>query len=449
MKRMYWLIGTLLVLALLLPACAPTAAPPPAAQGQPTAAPATAAPSQPTAAPAAGKVTVTYWFPVDLGGGLAKVMDSMVAKFNGAHPNIEVKAVYTGNYDATLQKIQAGQLAGNLPDVAVVVNEHTQTLAPLGILEPLDSFVQADGGKKFTDQYFPALLLNSYLNGKMYSLPFQRSVPVLYYNKDLFDQAGISKPPETWDEMEQDAIKLTQKQGGQVSRWGIEVPLEAYNWIYYAFVYEAGGKIISDDLKTLYLDQPPAIEAMNYWYKLVNTDHVTAAYTPWAQASQDFAAQKTAMVIYSSGSQAFFRDSAKFKWSLVKIPQDKQYGVAPGGGNILMFKKDAATEKAAWEFMKWMTSPEETAFWSMNSGYIAVQPAAWDLPVMKDYAKKYPEVLVTVDQLKNAYYEPGAPNYTKVRDLLHDTTQDILSGKISVTDGLKKVTQEGNKLLSQ
>ncbi len=398
---------------------------------------------------AAGPIQLTYWFPVDLGGGLATVMQTLVTEFNQTHPGIHVTAVYTWNYDATLQKIQAAQLAGSLPDVAVVVHDHTQVLAPTGILEDLDGFIAKAGGKAYLDRFFPAFLLNSYYKGKIYSLPYQRSVPVLYYNKDALREAGIAHPPTTWSELIADAQKLTVRQGNEVTRWGVEFPLEAYNWIYYALVYEAGGQIISPDLKHLYLDQPAAIRAMQFWWDLVNTYKVMPPYTPWTQGSQDFVAQKTAMVVYSSGSQAFFRQSAKFSWSLTRIPKDKRYGVATGGGSLVLFKKPHDQEEAAWTFASWMVEPRQTAYWSIHSGYIAVMKEAWDLPEMKALVKEHPEVLITVQQLKDAYFEPSAPNFTQIRDMLHDAIQDILANKVPLRQALAEVNAKGNAILAK
>jgi sn-glycerol 3-phosphate transport system substrate-binding protein len=404
--------------------------------------------SSPGPLPAAQPTAITYWFPVDLGGGLANVMDTLVQEFNAGHPDIKVTASYTGNYDLTLQKIQAAALAGNLPDVAVVVNDHTQVLAPTGVLESLDPFVAKAGGKSYLNRFFPSLLLNSYSGGKLYSLPFQRSVPVLYYNKAAFAKAGIAHPPTTWGEFVTDAQKLTVRNGNEVTRWGAEFPLEAYNWIYYALVYQAGGEVISRDLRRLDLDRPAAIAAMQYWWDLVNKYKVMPSFTPWTQGSQDFAGEKTAMLVYSSGAQGFFRQAAKFEWGLVRMPKDKRYGVAPGGGNLVMFKKPPAEEQAAWTFIAWMMEPAQTAYWSAHSGYIAVSKAAWKTPTMEDVVKKYPDVLETVKQLDDAYYEPSAPNFTPIRDALHDATQDILANKISVRDGLSSVVAKGNGILA-
>jgi len=397
---------------------------------------------------AAEPVQVTFWYPVDLGGGLANVMQALVDQFNAGHSDVHVTASYTGNYDLTFQKIQAAALAGTLPDVAVIVNDHTQVLAPAGALESLDAFARKAGGNTYLARFFPSLLLNSYSGGKLYSLPFQRSVPVLYYNKDAFAKAGIAEPPATWTEFVADAQKLTVRNGNDVTRWGAEFPLEAYNWIYYALVYQAGGEVMSRDLKHLYLDRPQANAAMQYWWDLVNKHKVMPPFTPWPQGPQDFAGEKTAMIVYSSGAQAFFRQSVKFNWSLVRMPQGKRSGVAVGGGNIALFKKPAAQEEAAWKFLSWMIEPAQQAHWSARSGYIAVDRSAWNLPELKVVVAEHPEVLNTVWQLDEAYFEPSAPNFTQVRDALHDATQDILANKVSVRDGLNAVNSKGNALLA-
>ncbi len=396
---------------------------------------------------AAEPVQVTYWYPVDLGGGLAGVMQSLVDEFNAGHPDVHVTASYTGNYDLTFQKIQAAALSASLPDVAVIVNDHTQVLAP-GTLEDLDGFVRKAGGKNYLARFFPSLLLNSYSGGKLYSLPFQRSVPVLYYNKDAFAKAGIAEPPTSWAEFIADAQKLTVRNGNDVTRWGAEFPLEAYNWIYYALVYQAGGAVISPDLKHLELDSPAAIAATQYWWDLVNKYKAMPAYTPWPAGSQDFASEKTAMVVYSSGAQAFFRQSAKFNWSLVRMPHGKRSGVAVGGGNLVLFKKSPAQEEAAWKFLAWMMEPAQQAHWSAKSGYIAAVRAAWNVAELKAVVAEHPEVLATVKQLDEAYYEPSAPNFTQIRDALHDTLQDIMANKVSLRGGLNAVNAKGNALLA-
>lgn len=206
---------------------------------------------------------------------------------------------------------------------------------------------------------------------------------------------------------------------------------------------------MSPDLRHLYLDRPPAIEAMQFWWDLVNTYRVMPPFTPWTQASQDFVAQKAAMIMHSSGSLAFFRQSAKFAWGLARLPRNKRYGINPGGGNLVLFKKPPEEEQAAWTFASWMVEPRQTAYWSIHSGYIAVMKEAWDLPEMKRLVQEHPEVFVTIESLKDAYPEPSAPDWPPVRDLIHNTVQDILANKVPLRKGLAEATAQGDALLSR
>ena len=131
------------------------------------------------------------------------MIDGLVGDFNKAHPDIQVTPTYTGNYDVTLQKIQASKLAGTLPDVAVTEISSVPVLAALGAAQPLDALIAGSGGKQFLDRFWPSMLLNCVYDGKVYGVPFQRSTPVMYYNKDAFAAAGLDpeKPPITWHEL--------------------------------------------------------------------------------------------------------------------------------------------------------------------------------------------------------------------------------------------------------
>src|SRR5262249_29199229 len=169
---------------------------------------------------AAEPVQLSFWYPVDLGGGLAKVIDGLAGDFNKTHPDIQVSATYTGSYDVTLQKIQAAKLAGTLPDLAVTEISSVPVLGALGAAQPLDDLIAASGGKQFLDRFWPSMLLNCVYNGKVYGVPFQRSTPVMYYNKDAFVEAGLDPehPPLTWEELVNVAQKLTRRDGDRVTR---------------------------------------------------------------------------------------------------------------------------------------------------------------------------------------------------------------------------------------
>ena len=400
---------------------------------------------------AAEPVQLSFWYPVDLGGGLAKVIAGLVGDFNKTHPDIQVTATYTGNYDVTLQKIQASKLAGTLPDVAVTEISSVPVLAALGAAQPIDELIASSGDKKLLDRFWPSMLLNCTYGGKVYGVPFQRSTPVMYYNKDAFSEAGLDpeRPPVTWDELISVAQKLTTREGERTTRWGIELPLEAFNWFYYALTYANGGETLSTDGTKVLWDEPKNIEALQFWHDLVNKYKVTPAYTPWNDGPQEFAAGKTAMVWHSTGSQAFMRQNVKFHWGLGRIPRKIQFGPPSGGGNMLMYATDPARKKAAWTFITWMSEAAQAARWSIASGYLATNIASWELPEMQALIKEHPEVLVTKAQLADAKAEPASAKYAAARDILNALITDVLANKASLVPATKQAVEEANASMAR
>jgi len=400
---------------------------------------------------AAEPVQLSFWYPVDLGGGLAKVVDGLVGDFNKTHPDIQVTATYTGNYDVTLQKIQASKLAGTLPDVAVTEISSVPVLGALGAAQPVDELIASSGGKQFLDRFWPSMLLNCTYGGKVYGVPFQRSTPVMYYNKDAFAEAGLDpeKPPVTWDELTSVAQKLTKHDGERTTRWGIELPLEAFNWFYYAVTYANGGETLTADGTKVLWDQPKNVEALQFWHDLVNEYKVTPAYTPWNDGPQEFAAGKTAMVWHSTGSQAFMRQNVKFHWGLGRIPKHTQFGPPSGGGNMLMYATDPTRRKAVWTFITWMSDAPQAARWSIASGYLATNIASWDRPEMQDLIKEHPEVLVTKAQLADAKAEPASAKYAPARDILNALIKDVLANKAPLVPATKQAVEEANAAMAR
>jgi sn-glycerol 3-phosphate transport system substrate-binding protein len=403
------------------------------------------------AAAAAEPVRLSFWYPVDVGGGLAKVIDALVADFNKAHPDIVVTPVYSGSYDVTLQKIQAAKLAGTLPDVAVTEISSVPVLGALGAAQPLDDLIAAAGGKQFLDKFWPSMLLNCVYNGKVYGVPFQRSTPVMYYNKEAFAEAGLDpeKPPLSWDELADAARKLTVRDGERVTRWGLELPLEAFNWFYYALAYANGSEVLSPDGAKVLWDQPKNVEALQFWHDLVNKYKSTPPFTPWSDGPQEFVVGKTAMVWHSTGSQAFMRQHVKFRWGLGRIPKHVQFGPPSGGGNLLLYATDPARRSAAWTFMTWLSDAPQAARWSIASGYLATNVAAWDLPEMQALIKERPEVLVTKEQLKDAKVEPASPKYAPARDILNALIKDVLANKVALQPAVQQAVANANEAMAK
>lgn len=179
-------------------------------------------------------------------------MQEIVSDFNASHPGIRVEPVFAGNYIETMAKAMTALLGGTPPDVAVLENHELFSLLDRNAIIPLDEFVTKEGGKKWLDEFYDPAILHTRAYGHIYSIPWQLSTAVLFYNTDLLQKAGLDpgRPPKNWTELVEHAQKLTVRDAsGSVTQWGVEAPIVGtLPWLFQAFLIEAGAKYF--DAKT-------------------------------------------------------------------------------------------------------------------------------------------------------------------------------------------------------
>src|SRR5579884_1988915 len=140
----------------------------------------------PGGAGAQATISLKYYYPVGVSGPLNQLMTSMVNDFNRSHPGISVEPVFAGNYVEAMAKAMTGVMGGNPPDLAVLDTPELYSLLDRNAIIPLDDLIAQSGGARWLDDFYGALLLNARANGHVYSIPWQRSTPIFYYNKDMF-----------------------------------------------------------------------------------------------------------------------------------------------------------------------------------------------------------------------------------------------------------------------
>jgi len=165
-------------------------------------------------------ITLTYDFPIGVSGPLYDLMTSIVNDFNRTHMGITVQPVFAGNYVQAMAKAITGVMGGSPPDVAVLDTPELYSLLDQNAIIPLDDFI-AKQPPGWLDDFYAALLLNARSQGHIYSIPYQRSTVIFFYNKDMFQKAGLdpNTPPKNWTELVADAQKLTVRDAsGQVTQ---------------------------------------------------------------------------------------------------------------------------------------------------------------------------------------------------------------------------------------
>jgi sn-glycerol 3-phosphate transport system substrate-binding protein len=398
---------------------------------------------------AQGQVEITFWYGV--GGQLVKVIEGQVDKYNRSHPGIHVTPFYAGYYGGggpMQQKLLASIAAGSVPDVVQLEIHGTCTFASKGALLPLDDLMAKSTSAR-KENLLPGLLTNTSCGGKTYGMPFNRSVPILYYNRDMFVKAGIKNPPRTWTELAADAAGLTTTSpAGKV--YGFE-PINEW-WFYQAMTWSAEGEILTPDLKHAAFATEEGAAGLRIWLQLIAHGYAQVHTGPseFLETIQDFVNAKTAMY-WGSAADMGADAAAKFDWRAAVSPgfDNHRLVVPQGGANaVIMAKVPPDHQRAAWQFIEWWTSPDQTVFWSEQTGYVPVMKAALDDPGFKAFLKANPNHAVPLDELKYSRSAPPSPKYFEVLQLIQQAQQNIISGGMPVTDTLKTAAQQVDATLA-
>jgi sn-glycerol 3-phosphate transport system substrate-binding protein len=401
-----------------------------------------------TATAAQAPLEISFWYGV--GGQLQKVIESQAEKFNKSHPGVKVTPFYAGAYGAggpMQQKLLAAMAAGTVPDVVQLEIHATCTFASKGALLALDEWMaKSDHDRK--DDFLP-VLTNTGCDGKTYGIPFNRSVPILYWNRDRFTKAGITAAPKTWTELAAIAPKLVQD-GADGKVVGF-MPINQW-WFFQSMTWSNGGDILSPDMKKAVFATDAAAAGLTIWANLIErgVSQVRTGPTEFLQTIQDFVNEKTAMY-WGSAADMGAVAAAKFDWRAALSPgfDGKRLVVPQGGANaVIMAKISPERQKAAWEFIQWWTSPAEAAYWSRETGYVPVVKKALDDPDFKAFLKANPNHAVPIEELAFSRAAAPSPRYFQVLQLIQRAQQNIISNKAPALPTLQATAREVDALLA-
>jgi sn-glycerol 3-phosphate transport system substrate-binding protein len=396
-------------------------------------------------------IEIPFFFPIAVSGPITKIIDGYAADFAAEHKDIRIKPVYAGNYDDTIAKAITAFRAGNAPPLAMVGAIQVFTLIDLDAIVPFDEIATSAEDKAWLNGFFPAFLANGNVQGHTWSVPFQRSTAVLYYNKQAFKEAGLDpeKPPATWAEHTEFARKLVAKKDNTISRWGTQIPATGGTyWLYQALAAEAGQPLMNQAGDQTYFSSPGAIEALDYWCSLSKQGVHAPGVVDWGVTPNDFVGGRTAMMWTTTGNLSFVHAKAPFPFGVAMLPADKKRGSPTGGGNFHIFKTATKAEReASLMFVKWVSSPERAAAWSIATGYVATRPDAWATETMKQYVAGFPPAAVARDQLPYAVPELSTHDNQQVTLPLNSALQAALTGTKTPKSALQEAQANADRLL--
>lgn len=401
------------------------------------------------AATAQAATELTMYYPVAVGGPLTRVVDGIVSDFMKENPDIKVSAIYAGNYNDARIKALAALNSGQPAQLSVMFSIDIYELIEQDAIVAFDDIVSTPEEKEWLNSFYPTLMQNGRTAGKTWGIPFQRSTIVMYYNKDAFRAAGLNpdRPPATWDEFVAAGRKLTKSDGSQ---WGMMIPSTGYPyWMFGALTMQNDQVLMNDAGDETYFDAPGTVAALEFWKDLGATHKVMPeGAIEWGTLRQNFLEGRTAIMWHSTGNLTAVKDKAKFDFGVAMLPAGKRRGTPTGGGNFYIFKKTTPEERvAAMKLIKYMTSPETSAKWSIETGYMGVSPAAYETQALREYVEGFPYAAVARDQLEFATAELSTFQTGRVRKLLDDAIQSVLTGAKTPEAALQEAQSAADRLL--
>jgi len=398
-------------------------------------------------------VEVPFYYPVAVGGPITKIIDGLAADFEKENPAIRLKPIYSGSYQESITKVLTAVKSGDAPVTSILLSTDMFTLIDEDAIVPFDDLIRTPDDQAWLKSFYPGFMENSQTGGKTWGIPFQRSTIVLYYNKEMFKEAGLdpNRPPANWKEQVEYAQKLTRRDAsGKVTQWGIQIPSSGFPyWLFQALAIQAGTNLMNAAGTQTYYDKPEVIEGLTYWLDLVKKYKVhPEGIVEWGTTPKDFFEKKVAMMWTTTGNLTNVKSNAKFDFGVAMLPAGKQRGSPTGGGNFYLFKKSTpAQREAAFKFIKWVTVPQRAAQWGIDTGYVAVRAEAWETPAMKQYVAGFPAAVVARDQLPFAKAELSTHDNQRVTKALNDGLQAALTGTKTPEQAMKDSQREAERLL--
>lgn len=399
-------------------------------------------------------VDLQFFFPVAVGGKAADTIQALTDEYVAAHPNVTIDAVYAGSYQDTITKTLTAVRGGTPPQLSVILSVDMFTLIEEDAIIPFDGLVKSDADKAWLTSFYPAFMDNSMTGGKTYGIPFQRSTPVLYWNKEAFKAAGLDPdtPPKTWEEQVEFGKKLTKRDAnGNVTQWGVRIPSSGFPyWLFQGLTTQNDVILANDDGNKTNFDDPKVVEALQYLVDLSGEYGVMQpGIIEWGATPKAFFEGQTAMMWTTTGNLTNVRDNAPFDFGVGMLPANKRPGAPTGGGNFYIFKDSSEEQKAAsFEFIKWITAPEQAAKWTIATGYVAPRPDAWETPAMKKYVADFPQALVARDQLEYAVAELSTYQNQRITTILNDALEAAITGQKAPAAALEEAQAEADRILA-
>lgn len=410
-------------------------------------------------APAFAQTKITWWH--GMGGQLGDVVNQIAADFNDSQEDYRIVPVFKGTYEETLTATIAAFRAGEQPNVVQVFDAGAATVigAPGAVL-PVEDLMKDNGIPFDIEDYIAGVrYFFADSDGKMIGMPFNSSTPVLYFNTEAMEKAGVTAP-KTWEEF-QDVTAPALKEAGYIPLTQSHMP-----WIFtenffsrHNLPFASANNGFDSNEVTINMDSPEIkshFEAFKGWIDGGLAGFYGAA---WDDNAKPFEAGEVAMWLGSSGSFGGLSEKAGFDFSATYLPYwegittDPKQTFIGGAANFAMTGHSDEENKATAEFFRYLTSPEVQYMWHRETGYVPITTAAYELAKEDGHYDRFPAAEIGIQQLTlpagefTKGYRMGF--YVQIRDVMNREYTRYLTGETSLDDAFAAIKSEADELLAR
>ena len=397
------------------------------------------------------KIEVSLWY--SGGSKPQQVMKELVAEFNASQDTYVVKAFLQGSYGETYQKLQAGLASNTAPEVALLQVTQAKALKNKGISRDLNEYIDASFN---FDDFIPAFREQVTANDwSVIGLPAYGTTQVLYYNKQKLADAGFTqKDLSTWQGLAKVAAAVTERNNkGTVRYYGWE-PIWGYSNMLDA-VLSNNGKVISDDGKTVLIDSDEWVEVWESFRQWIHDDQIMRihyggqGWQYWYSTIDDVMKNRALGYTGSSGDQG---DLDFTRLAATAQPGWGDNQAAPQAGALVFAMPKGTDDKAAegaFAFIKYYTNAENTARWSMRTGYIPVRHSVSSVPEYAAYIISHPQAFVTLQQTFTASQDFVDPTNGKIIDALKVAADQVQIQNVPAKKALQQAARKAQRALDR
>lgn len=411
------------------------------------------------ATPAAA-AEIEFWHA--MGGRLNELLDEQVAKFNDSQDAHTVVATNKGNYSETLNAGIAAFRAGEQPAILQVFEVGTATMMnAAGAIKPVYE-VMEEVGAEFDPSIYLEAVKGYYTttDGKMLSLPYNSSTPVLYINNDALAEAGIEMdaPPATWGEVDEvlSALKESGHECPLTTAWQSWVHLENLSAYHDTpFASDANGfESVETELQLNGDVQVAHIDAMGQWAQ----DGKFIYSGRRNEGGARFRSGECAMFTESSAGYAGVKAEAEFDFSIAPLPYWDNVDAAPqntiiGGASLwVMQGKDSEQYEAVAAFLNFLSTPDIQAKWHQDTGYLPITMAAYEQTKSEGFYEENPGTDIAILQMTGKAPTANSKglrlgNFDQIRGIIDEELEAVWAGDKDATAALTSAKERGDELL--